>query len=101
MPYHADSAQLEILQRDNDSENCSKLCKAYLGKKQSAGVLSVMDCPAKSTNLNAIVLLVWKKFPLNQSNVWEVLQETRHDFSTEYLNRLAARMEKSVIMAKF
>ena len=32
-----------LLQEDNDPTHTSKLCKNYLGKKQSAGILSVME----------------------------------------------------------
>lgn len=35
-----------VLQQDNDSKHTSKLCQNYLGKKQSAGVLSVMEWAA-------------------------------------------------------
>ena len=58
------------------------LCKNYLGKKQSAGILSVMEWPAQSPDLNPIELLweqldrmICKKCPSSQSNLWEVLQE--------------------------
>ena len=44
-------------QQDNDPKHSSKLCKNYLGKKQSAGILSIMEWPAQSTDLNPIELL--------------------------------------------
>ena len=31
-----------LLQQDNDTKHSSKLCKVYLGKTQSAGILSIM-----------------------------------------------------------
>ena len=37
-----------LLQQDNDPKHSSKLCKNYLGKKQSAGILSIMEWPAQS-----------------------------------------------------
>ena len=69
-----------LLQQDNDPKHTSKLCKNYLGKKQSAGILSAMEWPAQSPDLNHIELLweqlermVCKKCPSSQSNLWEVL----------------------------
>ena len=73
-----------LLQQENDPKHTSKLCKNYLGKKQSAGILSVMEWPAQSPDLNPIQLLleqldcmVSKKCP-----------------SSHYHNKLAARMPK-------
>lgn len=90
-----------LLQQDNDPKHTSKLCKKYLGKKQAAGMLSVMECPAQSPDLNPIELLweqldrmVRKKCPSSQSNLWEVLQEAWGEISTDYLNKLTARMPK-------
>jgi transposase len=71
-----------LLKQDNDPKHSSKLCKNYLGKKQSAGILSIMEWPAQSLDLNPIELLwehflrmVRKKCPSSQSNLWEVLQD--------------------------
>ena len=41
-----------LLQQDNDLKLTSKLCKNYLGKKQSAGIQSAMEWPAQSPDLN-------------------------------------------------
>ena len=41
-----------LLQQDNDPKHSSKLCKNYLGKKQSAGIMSIMEWPAQSPDLN-------------------------------------------------
>ena len=90
-----------LLQQDNDPKHTSTLCKSYLGKKQAAGMLSVMEWPAQSPDLNPIELLleqldcmVRKKCPSSQSNLWELLQEAWGEISTDYLNKLTARMPK-------
>ena len=76
-----------------------KLCKNYLGKKQSAGILSAMEWPAQSPDLNPIELL-WEqlevpiKCPSSQSNLWEVLQEAWGEIYSDYLHKLTARMPK-------
>ena len=73
-----------LLQQDNDPKH-----KNYLGKKQSAGILSVVQWPAQSPDLNPIELLweqldhmVRKKCPSSQSNLWEVLQEAWGEISS-------------------
>ena len=90
-----------ILQQDNDPKHTSKLCKNYLEQKQAAGILSVMEWPAQSPDLNPIELLweqldrmVRKKCPSNQSNLWELLLEAWGAISPDYLNKLTARMPK-------
>ena len=87
-----------LLQQDNDPKHTSILCKKYLGKKQAAGMLSVMEWPAQSPDLNPIELL-WEqldRWPIkpSQSNLWEGLQEAWGEISTDYLNKLTARMPK-------
>ena len=84
-----------LLQQDNDPKHSSKLCKNYLGKKQSAGILSIMEWPAQSPDLNPIELLweqldrmVCKKCPSSQSNLWEVLQEAWGEIYSDYLNNI-------------
>ena len=64
-------------------------------------MLSVIEWPAQSPDLNPIELLweqldrmVRKKCPSSQSNLWEVLQEAWGEISTDYLNKLTARMPK-------
>ena len=64
-------------------------------------MLSVMEWPAQSPDLNPIELLweqldrmVRKKCPSRQFNLWEVLQEAWGEISTDYLNKLTARMPK-------
>ena len=79
-----------LLQQDNDPKHSSKLCNNYLGKKQSAGILSIMEWPAKSPDLNPFELLweqldrmVSKMSPSSQSNLWEVLQITSTNWQLE------------------
>ncbi len=40
-----------------DPKHTSKLCKSYLERKQSAGIMSVMEWPPQSPDLNPIELL--------------------------------------------
>ncbi|CDQ85386.1 unnamed protein product [Oncorhynchus mykiss] len=90
-----------LLQQDNDPKHSSKLCKDYLGKNQSAGILSIMEWPEHSSDFNPMELLweqldrmVRKKCPSSQSNLWEVLQEAWGEISSDYLNKLTTRMPK-------
>ena len=60
-----------------------------------------MEWPAQSPDLDPIELLweqldrmVRKKCPSSQSNLWEVLQEAWGEISSDYLNKLTARMPK-------
>ena len=71
-----------LLPQDNDPKHSSKLYKNYLGKKQSADILSILERPAQSPDLSPMELLweqldrmVRKKCPSSQCNLWEVLQE--------------------------
>ena len=85
MPYPCGQRMIGanfLLQQDNDPKHTSKLCKNYLGKKQSAGFRSVMEWPAQSPDLNPaeqlweqLDCMVRKKCPSSQSNLWDVLQE--------------------------
>ena len=68
-----------------------------------------MEWSAQSPDLNPIEvlweqldLMVHKKCPSSQSNLWEVLKEAWGEISSDYLNKLTARMPKvcrSVIAA--
>ena len=62
--------------KHNDPKHSSKLCINNLGKKQSASILSIMEWPAQSPDLNPIELLweqldrmVCKRGPSSQSNL--------------------------------
>ncbi|CAJ0932299.1 unnamed protein product [Ranitomeya imitator] len=88
------------LYKDHDPKHTSKLCKNYLGKKQEAGILSVMEWPAQSPDLNPTELLweqldhmVRKKCPSSQTKLWNGLLEAWSE-SPDYLSKLTARMPK-------
>ena len=81
-----------ILRQDNDPKHTSKMCQRYLKNKQSARILTVMEWPAQSPDLNPIELLweqldrmVRRKTPSSQSILWEMLQEAWGEISSDYL----------------
>lgn len=99
-----------VLQQDNDPKHTSKLCKAYLAKKEDAGVLSVMTWPAQSPDLNPIELL-WDELdrrvramrPVNVNQLWEYLNQAWNDIPASCCQKLVARMPRlcrAVIKAK-
>ena len=47
-----------IFQKDNDPKHTSRLCKGYLTKRESDGVLRQMTWPPHSPDLNPIEM-VW------------------------------------------
>ncbi len=88
-------------QQDNDPKHTSKLCKSYLERKQSAGIMSVMEWPPQSPDLNSIELLweeldrdVRKKCPTSVNHLWAILQEAWSNTSSQCLNKLTARMPR-------
>ena len=99
-----------IFQQDNDPKHTSRLCKGYLTKKESDGVLRQMTWPPQSPDLNPIEM-VWgeldrrvkAKGPTSAKHLWELLQDCWKTISGDYLLKLIERMPrvcKAVIRAK-
>ena len=99
-----------IFQQDNDPKHTSRLCKGYLTKKESDGVLRQMTWPPQSPDLNPIEM-VWgeldrrvkAKGPTSAKHLWELLQDCWKTISGDYLLKLIKRMPRvceAVIKAK-
>ncbi|XP_077114847.1 uncharacterized protein LOC143769817 isoform X1 [Ranitomeya variabilis] len=95
---------------DNDPKHTSSLCKGYLTKKESDGVLRQMTWPPQTPDLNPIEM-VWgeldrrvkAKGPTSAKHLWELLQDCWKIISSDYLLKLIKRMPrvcKAVIKAK-
>ncbi|KAL6458398.1 hypothetical protein MHYP_G00336280 [Metynnis hypsauchen] len=75
--------------QDNDPKHTSRLCKGYLTKKESDGVLRQMTWPPQSPDLNPIEM-VWGKLdrrvkakgPTSAKHLWELLQDCWKLFQT-------------------
>jgi hypothetical protein len=65
-----------VFQQDNDPKSTPKLCKDYLTKKESDGMLHQMTWPPQSPNLNPIAT-VWYELDrrVSAQHMWEVLQD--------------------------
>ncbi|CAJ0929860.1 unnamed protein product [Ranitomeya imitator] len=96
--------------KDNDPKHTSRLCKGYLTKKESDGVLRQMTWPPQSPDLNPIEM-VWgeldrrvkAKGPTSAKHLWELLQDCWKTIPGDYLLKLIKRMPrvcKAVIKAK-
>uniref|UniRef100_A0AAZ3PCK6 Apoptosis regulator Bcl-2 family BH4 domain-containing protein n=1 Tax=Oncorhynchus tshawytscha TaxID=74940 RepID=A0AAZ3PCK6_ONCTS len=67
---------------DNDPKHTSRLCKGYLTKKESDGMLHQMTWPPQSPDLNPIEMVcdeldrrVKEKQPTSAEHMWELLQD--------------------------
>lgn len=99
-----------IFQQDNDPKHTSRLCKGYLTKKESDGVLRQMTWPPQSPDLNPIEMVrgeldrrVKAKGPTSAKHLWELLQDCWKTISGDYLLKLIKRMPRvceAVIKAK-
>ena len=99
-----------ILQQDNDPKHTSRLCKGYLTKKESDGVLCQMTWPPQSPDLNPMEMVwgeldhsVTAKEPTSAKHLWELLQDCWKTVSGDYLLKLIKRMPRvceAVIRAK-
>ncbi|CAJ0967019.1 unnamed protein product [Ranitomeya imitator] len=98
------------MEEDNDPKHTSRLCKGYLTKKESDGVLRQMTWPPQSPDLNPIEM-VWgeldrrvkAKGPTSAKHLWELLQDCWKTIPGDYLLKLIKRMPrvcKAVIKAK-
>lgn len=91
-------------------KHTSIMCQQYLKNKHSTRILTEMDWPAQSLDLNPIELLweqldhmVERKTWSNKSILWEMLQKAWGEISSCHLETLAARMPQvcqAVITAK-
>ncbi|XP_069612679.1 transcriptional adapter 2-alpha isoform X2 [Ranitomeya imitator] len=95
---------------DNDPKHTSRLCKDYLTKKESDGVLRQITWSPQSPDLNPIEM-VWgeldrrvkAKGPTSAKHLWELLQDCWKTIPGDYLLKLIKRMPrvcKAVIKAK-
>ncbi|CAJ0917575.1 unnamed protein product [Ranitomeya imitator] len=95
---------------DNDPKHTSRLCKGYLTKKESDGVLHKVTWPPQSPDLNPIEM-VWgeldrrvkAKGPTSAKHLWELLQDCWKTIPGDCHLKLIKRMPrvcKAVIKAK-
>ena len=95
-----------IFKQDNDTKHTSMLCKDYLTKKESDGVLHQMTWPPQSPDLNSIER-VWdeldrsgkEKQSTSAQHLWELLQDRWKAFQVKLVERMP-RVCKTVIKAK-
>jgi transposase len=88
------------------TQHTSRLCKGYLTKKESDGVLYQITWPPQSPNLNPIEM-VWddldrrvkEKQPTSAQHMWKLLQDCWKAFLMKLVKRIS-RVCKAVINAK-
>jgi transposase len=89
------------------TQHTSRLCKGYLTKKESDGLLHQMTWPPQSPTLNPIEM-VWgeldhrvkEKQPTGAQRMWELLQDCWKSTSGYYLFKRMPRVCKAVIKTK-
>jgi hypothetical protein len=88
------------------TQHTSRLCKGYLTKKESDGVLHQMTWPPQSPAVNQTVM-VWDKLdrrvkekqPTSAQHMWELLQDCWKSIPAFLVERIP-RVCKAVIKAK-
>ena len=88
------------------TQHTFRMCKGYLTKKESDGVLYQMTWPPQSPNLNPIEM-VWddlnrrvkEKQPTSAQHMWELLQDCWKAFLMKLVERMPS-VCKAVIKAK-
>ena len=92
------------------TQHTSRLCKGYLTKMESDGMLHQMTWPPQSPDLKPIEM-VWdeldhrvkEKQPTSAQHMWELLQDCLKSIPCDYLMKLVEGMPrvcKVVIKAK-
>ena len=94
-----------VFQHDNDPKHTSKLCKTFLGEKESSGELNLMIWPPQSPDLNPIELLwdeldrnVPNKYPSSSAELWSLLNEAWVRIPKKTIEKLIERMPRIVNM---
>ncbi|CAJ0954523.1 unnamed protein product [Ranitomeya imitator] len=92
---------------DNDPKHTSRLCKGYLIKEESDGVLRQMTWPPQSPDLNPIEMVCGeldrRVKATSAKHLWDILQDCWKTIPGDYLLKLIKRMPrvcKAVIKAK-
>lgn len=90
-----------VFQQDNDPKHSSKLCKEYLKRLETEGILKIMEWPPQSPDLNPIELL-WEELdrnvrqlaPKSAATMWNALQSAWVKIAPDTLAKLIARMPR-------
>lgn len=98
------------MQEDNDPKHASLYCRDYLRKKEQAGVLTMMNWPSQSPDMNLIESLwaiVDSKIPkgrrTSKDEMWQLAKEAWRSVTQREIDSLFESMPrrmKAVIQAK-